>query len=175
LKHLQAKFISVQAFSGTRIAGYGPGVAETWKVFLEKRWVLLTILITGLILGLWQSLAFALEYIPPEKRQSLKSDFDAAKPLSEANGKWVCDLFGVRSNLRVARGLRLYSFVLTNGVYENKGAQVVHAYKASDGEMRGSNEQVEDLVRQSKDGRLLSRLTNRKTNDVVAYSVCNRS
>jgi hypothetical protein len=143
----------------------------------EKHFVWMTILIAGLILGLWQSLANAteIEYIPKEKRASLHLQFENAKPMSTVKGAWTCDIYGMRTNLQVIHNLKLYDFSPALKTTENRGAQIVQVYENSKGEMSGKTDKVVDQLRASPKGELVSKLTDSHSGDVIAYSVCHSS
>jgi hypothetical protein len=116
--------------------------------------------------------AVEIEYIPPAKRAELKSDFDKSTPIKEIEGKWSCEMFGVRSGLQVAHDVKLYDFKKLDSGYKNSGAHFVTSFSIKSGEFTGSARNMNEMIRRKSDGKLISRLTPEGTNDATVYSVC---
>jgi hypothetical protein len=119
-----------------------------------------------------------MEYISPEKKQELEMQFDKAdfssKSVSTLKQKvWTCDMYGVRTRLQVKRGVKLYNWKAESD-WHNDGAQVVRDYKNVGGKLIGSTGPLEDQVKLTSQGRLISRLSIAKgpEREVVAYAVC---
>ncbi len=139
-------------------------------------WIILTLY---LCLVCWNSYATEVKFIPGKERLELESAFNKATPYLQPEGTWVCDMYGVRSNLQVMHNLKLYSFARAKDRFANRGVQMVPVYRTEAGEMRGfapvHQEKMQDDLRMTKDAHLVSRLTQVSSGQVVAYSVCQRS
>lgn len=119
------------------------------------------------------------EYITPEQRDKLESQFNQAAfdPAADSekllDRKWTCDMFGARSHMQVQHGLKLYTLESKDGEWRNKGAQLVNRYKAESKALIGFRDRFEDQVKITKDGLLVSRLSlNDPAKTIIAYSVC---
>ncbi len=117
------------------------------------------------------------EYISPERRQELETEFNssAVKPLVKSelkHKKWTCDMYGVRTRLQVQRNVKLYSWQ-NDKTWENSGAQVVVSYTEDEKSLLGRTERFEDRVKMKSNGELISQLSLVKPErEVIAYSVC---
>ena len=117
--------------------------------------------------------ATELEYITPARQKELSRAFDGATSV-RPTGSWTCDMYGVRTNLQIQRGVRLYEFGLApSETVKNSGAQPVGEYSKTSTGWIGKTTRLEDEVRVTKDGKLLARLTlTEGSRSVLAYSVC---
>ena len=121
--------------------------------------------------------AIEMEYISPEKKQELERQFEKAEFSSRSASalkqkQWTCDMYGVRTRLQLKRGIKLYNWKQHNN-WSNSGAQVVRDYKAEDGKLIGSTGSLEDQVKVSSNGQIISRLSlTHPDRQVVAYAVC---
>lgn len=124
--------------------------------------------------------AFAdLEYVSPTQRKLLQKTFltSSFKVSAKVQGKWKCDMFGMRTHLQVQRDMELYDWSQGEkpNLWTNQGAQPVSAYKVSHGTLTGTHDRFEDQVKYTDDGRLISQLSVVTPNRmVVAYSLCRR-
>lgn len=125
--------------------------------------------------------AVEFEHISLAQKAELEKQFEiatsaAAQAKVIENRKWSCDMYGVRSRLQVQRGVKLYSLKRQeSGDFVNSGAQVVSRYRNIGQALAGQTERLEDQIRISADGQLISRLSLRgptQPNQVIAYSVC---
>lgn len=132
--------------------------------------------LTTAIGGFCQAVDF--EYISPEKQKQLETEFQQAKKaLSKddlLNKEWKCDMFGMRSRLRVEREVKLYKFSKTESEeLNNSGAQILDRYVLNQDGLIGKNDKVEDAVRMTSKGQLIARLSSLNPEKrVAAYSVC---
>ena len=72
-------------------------------------------------------------------------------------------MFGVRSGLQVQRGIKLYTLAAPlEGAKEwhNQGAQLITDYKSENNVLLGQQGRLEDRVKLTQDGRLISQLSN---------------
>lgn len=121
--------------------------------------------------------AIEMEYISPEKKQELETQFEKAifssKDSTTLKQKlWTCDMYGVRTRLQVKRGVKLYNFKKESD-WHNDGAQIVRDYKPENGRLIGMAGNLEDQVKMNSKGQLISRLSlTRPERQVVAYAVC---
>jgi hypothetical protein len=146
----------------------------------DARKAIATLILTLPVLfsGLCQALD--MEYVTDQQRQQLEtlfsaSDFSPHEDSAKMAGKsWTCDMFGVRSHLQVQRDVKLYDWSEVKGdVWNNRGAQLISSYRSEGKALVGHSERLEDRVKITKDGRLISRLSARTPQKVViAYSVC---
>jgi hypothetical protein len=86
-------------------------------------------------------------------------------------------MYGVRSRLQVQRGINLYRWSRESALWKNGGAQPVTEYRYhtdhTRGELVGRTARLEDEVRLTADGQLISRLSaSAPSAAVIAYSVC---
>lgn len=121
--------------------------------------------------------ASELEYISQTKASELGTQFTDANTPAESllNSKknWNCDMYGVRTRLQVQRGVKLYAWTSEDGAWKNSGASPVSDYRMSKGTFSGRNAKIEDQIRITSEGHLISRLTTADdTHKVLAYSVC---
>ena len=118
-----------------------------------------------------------MEYISPEKKQELERQFEEADFSSATAGalkqkQWTCDMYGVRTRLQVKRGVKLYNWK-QQANWSNSGAQIVRDYKTENGRLVGITGPLEDQVKLSANGQIISRLSlTRPDRQVVAYAVC---
>lgn len=148
----------------------------------DTKTVLTSLIASILLLVAGLSAHAELEYVSPEQRGDLEklfnsSEFPAQKEALKLAGKtWSCDMFGVRSGLQVQRAVKLYSLSapLEGQLdWHNKGAQLITDYKSENKMLIGAQGRLEDRVKLTQDGRLISQLsivTPEKA--VIAYSVC---
>lgn len=138
----------------------------------RANWYWILFIVAALVFSSWHSFAADLQYISQEERNTLKSDFESAQPLTSISGQWTCDMYGVSSNLQVVKSVSLYSFQTSSRGIENHGAQgkSVPVYKAIKGELVGTGPNVDDQIRKTKNGQLLSKLSH--DGHTVAYSRC---
>ena len=120
--------------------------------------------------------ALELEYVSPLKQKELESEFARADFSNGAlvkNKEWTCDMYGVRSRLQVKRGIKLYQWSDRES-WHNDGSQVVSEYRLQGRMLTGiSKKGIEDQVKLTANGRLISRLSVTQPNPVViAYSIC---
>ena len=143
---------------------------DAWKSYFSS------LLLSMALLGAFLSHAADLEYISPEVTTRLADQFSAAT----LDGKdriqkaWTCDMYGMRTRLQIQRGIKLYELKpSTNGHWKNAGAGPVTEYRPAQGALTGKTDQVEDQIRITKDGHLISRLSLvSPPHTVIAYSVC---
>jgi hypothetical protein len=119
------------------------------------------------------------EYIAPEQRETLEklfqqAEFQPARDTKKINeGKWTCDMYGMRTGLQVQHGVKLYKLASAGGEWHNEGAQLISSYKAAPHELLGQSARFEDHVKLTADGRLISQLKLNSTDKtVIAYSIC---
>lgn len=128
-------------------------------------------------------MAADLEYVSPQKQHDLEvqfaqAHFNADKDSARVRDhQWTCDMYGVRSRLQVQRGLRLYKWPTSSstgsGAWYNKGAQIVSDYHPESAALVARNSRVQDEVKLTQNGELVSRLSlNTPQKTVLAYSVC---
>jgi hypothetical protein len=135
-------------------------------------WYWILFISVALAASHWRSFAAELEYIPLQKKIELRQAFAHSKRLSFASGQWLCDMYGVGSGLQTLKSVHLYNFEQRkDGIY-NRGAQgkTVSVYKFKAGDLEGKGVYVNDRIRQSSQGQLISELSH--DGDVVAYSRC---
>ena len=127
--------------------------------------------------------AIEMEYVTQEQSEQLASLFSSAsfshkEHASKMSGKsWSCDMYGVRSHLQVQRDVKLYQWSDSKDkVWHNKGAQLISAYKPGPKVLVGQSGRLEDQVKFTPDGRLISQLSagplDTAQKVVIAYSVC---
>jgi hypothetical protein len=144
--------------------------------------------IAALVLTLVSSLGRAqtLEYISPEKRQSLKKQFEEGHfsrtdvRKVQLSSTWTCDMYGVRSALQVKHGVELYEWSIPNAASEkitNSGLQVVSEYQFKNSTLSGNVGAISDELRFTKSGQLISRLSHSEgpSSKVIAYALCTPS
>lgn len=100
--------------------------------------------------------------------QKLRFDFSEAKSptaLDLSVAKWSCDVYGLKSQKRVTRDLKLYHFdsaasffaddlKAAPGSYVNRGATGIAHYQRTPEGLKGEKKQLTDMVRiLKKDGR----------------------
>lgn len=141
----------------------------------RENWYWIALFVAALAFSSWKTFAAEIRYIPENERTQLSQDFEQAKPMTEVSGQWTCDMYGMSSHLQVSKNVRLYSFESKKEEFENRGAQsqIVPVYKVSRGELIGSSGNLNDQLRKTKNGQLLSKLTHE--GHVIAYSRCHRS
>lgn len=141
----------------------------------RENWYWITLFVAALAFSSWKTFAAEIRYIPENERSQLSQDFETASPIKEISGKWICDMYGMSSHLQVSKNVRLYSFEPGKNGFSNLGAQaqIVPVYNFTRGEMIGSSGNLNDQLRQTKTGQLLSKLTHE--GQVIAYSRCRRS
>jgi len=141
----------------------------------RENWYWIALFVAALAFSSWKTFAADIQYISESERTQLGQDFEQAKPLTEVSGQWTCDMYGMSSHLQVSKSVRLYSFKSDKTEFRNTGAQaqIVPVYTVRKGEMNGSSGNLNDQLRQSKNGQLLSKLTHE--GHVIAYSRCRRS
>jgi hypothetical protein len=146
---------------------------DVFRTYLSS--ALLTFALIGSLAG-W---AADLEYISPEQTKALADQFSGARltekdqQLLKTKKAWSCDMYGMRTKLQVQHGIKLYQWKSGSPDWTNTGAQPVAAYKLDNGTLVGKSNRLEDDVRMTPSGRLISRLTlASRPNTVLAYSVC---
>lgn len=135
-----------------------------------------------LLLALLSSLkAFAtvtdIEYVSPSTSASLAHQFADAHLPNQLSGSWTCDMYGMRSHMRVKRGVNLYRWSGTKEIWNNNGAQPVSSYRTQDGSLTGVSQslptKVIDRVRITRKGQLISELSLASSpKTILAYSIC---
>ena len=118
-----------------------------------------------------------LEYISPSFKTELEKTFDQAEFSNRVpvrGREWTCDMYGMRTRLQVKRGVKLYRFDEgREETWHNRGAQLVEDYRLADGRLTGTRRQLEDQVKVTPQGKLISRLSVLEPErQVVAYSIC---
>lgn len=148
-----------------------PVMVDVWRSLILS--LLLLVAVAG---GVSHGVDF--EYIPPEKQKSLETQFNTAHkafPTKKVVDKeWKCDMYGMRSRLRVERNVHLYKFKIaeTNRL-TNFGAQILETYAIDGDGLISKNDDVEDTVRMTTDGELIARLSSlHPEKRVAAYAVC---
>lgn len=140
-----------------------------------------SLILTALFLAAGSLQALEMEYVSQEQHSELetlfsKATFSAEKHAQKISEKsWSCDMYGVRSRLQVQRDVTLYSWSKEDAgkTWHNKGAQLLSDYKTEPEALTGSNGRLEDRVKITADGRLVSQLSTTSPQKVViAYSVC---
>lgn len=121
--------------------------------------------------------AAELEFISQDQANALGEQFSGAgtptETLFSRKKNWTCDMYGVRTRLQVQRGVKLYEWSSEKGAWKNGGAQPVIDYRLDKGTFSGRGPKVEDQIRATKEGRLISRLSSADdSHKVIAYSVC---
>jgi hypothetical protein len=118
------------------------------------------------------------EYISPEQNSKLEDMFNKARlPSAQDTAtvkdhQWTCDMYGVRTKMRIQRGVNLYSWKKDAG-WHNLGSQVVSEYQEGGGGLVGKSKNLADEIRLTQSGQLVSRLSLLATpKAVIAYSVC---
>lgn len=144
---------------------------DTWKAYLSS--FLLTVALLSSLTGH----AADLEFISHEQTEKLATDFnkaaEATDALLTAKKEWSCDMYGMRTRLQVQKGVKLYNWSHASESWMNSGASPVAEYRLEKGVLKGKSERVEDQVRLTPDGKLISRLsTHGESPRVLAYSIC---
>ena len=148
---------------------------DIWKAYLSS--LIFTIALLSSLTGQ----AASLEYISPELTKALAAEFSSAglgdkdQALLKDKKAWTCSMYGVRTRLQVQHGVKLYDWsqAVASG-WKNSGAQPVVDYHVEGGALLGKSAKVEDRVRLTKEGKLLSQLSlATPPHTVLAYSVCN--
>ena len=126
--------------------------------------------------------AFELEYISPERSTALANQFDNAtltenqQSLLSQKKAWTCSMYGVRTRLQVQKAVKLYSWTSpSQGQWQNGGTHPVakYVYQGKLLALVGQTDQLQDEVRLTNRGQLVSRLSSRTAkSDVLAYTVC---
>lgn len=148
---------------------------DAWKAYFSS------LLLTTALLGSLAS-AVDLEYITPAQSQELADRFSGARltdsdrqELATTKRNWSCDMFGMRTRLQVQRGLKLYEFqpASSAGQLKNGGAQPIESYTLENGALVGRSARVQDRVRVTGHGELISQLSlSSAPNSIIAYSLC---
>lgn len=85
-------------------------------------------------------------------------------------------MYGVRSRMQVQRQVKLYRFrqLPNSPTIQNSGSQVVSSYKLENNNLVGRDSRLEDQLRLTAEGKLISRLSLRAAASptVLAYSIC---
>ncbi len=118
-----------------------------------------------------------IDYISPLRQTELETlfaqaQFNPKKDLSRLREKtWTCSLYGIRSHMQIERGLRLYRW---NGpLWHNTGAQAVSEYQLEASALVGVKARLEDQVKVTEDGHLVSRLSlSAAPKTILAYAFC---
>jgi len=149
-------------------------VALTW---LMRNGILPSLVLCSTLLLSILGDALEMEYISPEQKQELerqfeKAEFSAATAGALKQKQWTCDMYGVRTRLQVKRGVKLYNWK-QQADWSNSGAQIVRDYKVDNEKLVGLTGPLEDQVKVSSNGKIISRLSiTRPDRQVVAYAVC---
>ncbi|MBX3020573.1 MAG: hypothetical protein KF799_02755 [Bdellovibrionales bacterium] len=146
---------------------------DTWKRYLSS--FLLTLALLSSLTGHADSAE--LEFISQEQTTALAQTFEGAslspEQLLQRNSKWSCDMYGMRTRLQVQRGVKLYEWSAHDKTWTNSGAQPVANYQLENGTLTGKTPRLEDQVRATREGKLISRLSaSGDAPRVLAYSVC---
>jgi hypothetical protein len=117
------------------------------------------------------------EYVTPNFAQSLAREFAHGKVPVRLQGAWTCDMYGMRTRIRVKRATPLYNWSARADGWTNSGAQPVAAYKRQGNSIEGTSKKlphnVVDEVRTMEKGRLISRLSLAESpQTILAYSIC---
>jgi hypothetical protein len=126
-----------------------------------------------------------IEYMEASRFEILQKRFNEARELKTGDlksldhSRWTCDMYGMSSRLQKESGVKLYSFERDSeqALFQNKGAQVVKAYR-HEGGFNGHKGSLEDQLRLSGQGQLISRLElhslDGKASRLLAISVCDK-
>jgi hypothetical protein len=144
-----------------------------------NRYLLILIATLAFIFNAWRAHATEKSelqyttYISETDRESLKNDFTNGGKVSNIDGNWTCDMYGMSSHIAVAKNIRRYSFSQKDSKIQNKGVQIVPVYEMKDGEVVGNTSVYRDRIRQNGPGQLISELSY--GDQVIAYSRCHKS
>lgn len=139
-----------------------------------------------------------IKYLTEKNIQGLQQDFRMASPITKnsleeiSNKTWNCKLLGMRSRMDIGKHLDLYnlssSLVDEDLQIQNRGAQMVKAYKPTKIGLYGKVGPYWDLIRINNKGQLISELSvgkqkakkrdvksvfYKRSKAVVSYAICN--
>jgi hypothetical protein len=119
-----------------------------------------------------------IEFVSQKQRDSLIDTFTKAHSPTQLQGRWKCELYGVRSSMQVHHDIELYRWLASDqpGLYKNLGAQPVNNYTLEAGILKGQQDRFEDQVKRTDDGHLISQLSVLTPQRmIVAYALCSSS
>lgn len=133
------------------------------------------LLLSLLFLGLSTGFSLEFTHITSTQKQEFKSQFEQAKSLNYLDGSWACDMFGVRSGSAKLHQARLLDLHRDENEFRNKGSHVIKSYSIINGEFYGEAVGVTEIIRQLTTSTIITKLVDKTTDEVVSYSVCQRS
>lgn len=122
-----------------------------------------------------------------------KSSLAPTKSSLSEKPNWSCQLYGMRSRLQTTKKADFYRFSPKIARIDNGGSQIIRSYTLSEAGLKGNNGPIVEVIRKTKDGRLIGEMAlkvnradkSRSTAakkvksiantelEVIAYSVCN--
>ncbi len=139
-----------------------------WSLFLSL-----------LFLSASEGYSLNLNYVSPETKKSLESDFQKASHLAPKLDRsfWVCEMFGMQTGLQHEKDIPLYQFAARSRGLQNHGSSPNSDFSLnpSKTELTGKGDQITEYIRFKSDKTLISQIVHKSSEKTLAYALCTES